>query len=248
MLEGAKRIWELYDDDEFKPLLIQGDHGFGKSAYASRLIAEVYSRINNQKPFWNWNHFKRHMGFNPEEVLTEWERKRGRDYCYHWDDAGNWLHSLDFYDPFVKEVGKYMQLARTDWSCIIFSTISVDDITSKIRGLRNAIIIDITKEGSSVKEPFRRSARAYIIRKTFKGHTWRDYQWEDTFNCHVPDEFFKKYKPLRDHYAQQSRDRARQKLKEREFRDLEAKVRMSNSVRRLKKYAERDTNQDIDVQ
>ncbi|GAG78362.1 unnamed protein product [marine sediment metagenome] len=35
MLDGAKRILELYEDDEFKPFIIEGDHGYGKSTYAN---------------------------------------------------------------------------------------------------------------------------------------------------------------------------------------------------------------------
>lgn len=246
MLQGTKRILELFDDDEFKAFIVQGDHGYGKSSYSNRLIADVYGHVfNGGTPLWKpkfskdieyW--FSSHMGFNPKEVIDEWQFKekredwllkrlggyprsilnkwqyhdKKRDYVYHWDDAGTYLHSLDFQDPFVKETGKYMQLVRSDWACVVFSAISASDITTKIRGLRNAIIIDIVKHGNNESHPYARIAEAYILRKSFKGKLWKDYQWKDTFSCHVPNDFYDWYHPLRDHYAEIFKQRMRKKL------------------------------------
>jgi len=216
MLAGAKFIIDLYNNDEFKPILIQGSHGFGKTTYANTLIAEVHSINNGGKP--NWEMVKKRIGYDPDEVLDTLDSigEGERWYAYHWDDAGTWLHSLDFQDPFVKAVGKYLQVARTDLACMIFSTISVGDVSSKVRGIRDAIIVDITKEGSepNSNEPYRknkRTARAYILRKTWKGREWKDYQWEERFDSHVPDKFYKWYKPIRDHYAKQAKQIAREK-------------------------------------
>jgi len=249
MLQGTKLILELFDNDEFKPFIVQGDHGYGKSSYSNSLVADVYGHVFNGgvplwKPCFNKNvreWFESHMGFEPKEVIYEWRNKAKRenwllknfgeypddhprevldnwrypdmkkDYVYHWEDSGTFLHSLDFQSPFVKETGKYMQVVRSDWACVIFSAISFDDITSKIRGLRNAIIIDITKN-SDKTHPYRRIAEAYIIRKTFKGKSWKDYQWRDTFNCHVPNDFYKWYHPYRDRYAEIFKDRMKEKL------------------------------------
>lgn len=212
MLAGAKYIIELFDNDEFKPFLIQGAHGWGKTSYANTLMAEVYSRNNDGIP--DWNKVKERLGYTPEEVLNDLDSipDGERWLCYHWDDAGTWLHSLDFQDPFVKQVGKYMQVARTDLACMLFSTISVSDVSSKIRGIRDSIIIDITKEGRDKTHINRRKARAYIERKTWKNRPWKDYQWEEYFDSHVPDGFYKWYKPKRDHYARLEKQKAREKL------------------------------------
>jgi len=102
---------------------------------------------------------------------------------------------------------------------MIFSTISVTDVSSKVRGIRDAIMIDITKDGCDRKSPYpskrnRRTARAYIERKTWKGRTWKDYQWEEYFNSHVPDNFYNNfYKPKRQYYAKLEKEKAREKLK-----------------------------------
>uniref|UniRef100_A0A6M3MA75 ATPase domain containing protein n=1 Tax=viral metagenome TaxID=1070528 RepID=A0A6M3MA75_9ZZZZ len=209
MLAGAKYILELYDNDEFKPFLIQGAHGWGKTSYANTLIAETYSIQNNGIP--DWDMVKKRIGYDPDEVLNQLDSipMGERWYVYHWDDAGTWLHSLDFQDPFVKAVGKYMQVARTDLACMIFTSISMGDVSSKIRGIRDAIIIDITKEGCDTGHPYRRTAKAYILRKTWKNREWKDYQWEEYFTSHVPDSFYRWYKPKRDYYSKQAKSAAR---------------------------------------
>jgi len=226
MLYGAKFIIELFDNDEFKPILIQGGHGFGKTSYANTLIAEVHSIHNGGTP--DWDMVKKRIGYDPDEVLDTLDDipEGERWYAYHWDDAGTWLHSLDFQDPFVKAVGKYMQVARTDLAAMLFTTISVTDVSSKIRGIRDAIIVDITKEGAeqNSSERYRRdrrTAKAYIKRKTWKGHDWKDYQWEEFFDSHVPGHpknpatFYGWYKPKRDKYAKQAKQIAREKWKTR---------------------------------
>jgi len=262
MFQGTKKILELFDKDEFKPFIVQGDHGFGKTSYANSLIADVYGHVfNGGQPLWDrWTTtgnypvqewFEFHTGFQPKEVLDEWQFKekrekwiynrldspeklvnkwqrklyedwhypdKKRDFIYHWDDAGMWLHSLDFQDPFVKDTGKYMQVVRSDWACVIFSAISAEDIVSKIRGLRHAIIIDIIKDSDKL-HPYKRVAEAYIMRDSYKGRTWKDYQWKDHFNCHVPDDCFGWYHPLRDKYAAIAKKRMRDKLSQREDLD-----------------------------
>lgn len=229
MLQGAKYIRRLFDDDEFKPIIIEGDHGYGKSSYANRLISEVYSKDNIHGNWDTQRLFPKHIGFHPRHVLDLWIKKRNiRDYAFHWDDAGLWLHSLDFQDPFVKEVGKYMQVVRSDWACVIFTAISKEDISSKIRGLRNAIVVEITKDGKDKTHPNRRTASAYIERKTWKGKIWKDYQWEEYFDSWVPGiyildntgsivkkkGFYGWYKPLRDEYSDMAKERMLRKLKE----------------------------------
>lgn len=244
MLQGTKLICELYDNDEFKPFIVIGDHSVGKSAYAESLISDVYGRVfNHGVPLWNnftdkvreW--FELHIGFTPKEVLDEWQfpdkrekwlldeygdyprevfndwqfPDKKKDYVYHWDDSGLWLHNLDFQDPFVKSTGKYMQVVKTDWACVIFSAINAEDVTGKIRGMRDAIIIEVTKN-SSERQPERRKAEAYVLRKSMKGKVWRDYLWEDNFSRWMPDPFFAWYHPLRSEYASIAKKLMRKKL------------------------------------
>lgn len=189
MLDGAKRILELYKEDEFKVFIVEGDNGFGKTTYCNRLISEVYSKDGIHGNWDTTKLFPHHLGFIPKHVIDLWNAKTKRDKCFHWDDAGYWLHNLDFQNKFVKDTGKYLQVARDDWACIMFSAISKEDVSSKVRGLRNAIIIDITKEGKGKDHPNRRTAFAYILRKGWKNREWKDEQWTETFDSHVPGNY-----------------------------------------------------------
>ena len=216
MLAGAQKIIDLYNNNEFKIFIVEGDHGYGKTAYANRLIAEVYHKVmpdGQLKPNWDVNLFKKHLGFHPKHVLDLWMNKRKRDYVFHWDDAGLWLNALDYQDPFVKEVGKYLQVARSDWGCIIFSCIDRDDIVNKVRSLRHAIVIDISKQGSSRIQPNIRTATAITNWKSRDAKkTGFNYVWEERYNCMMPDPFYNWYQPLRNKYSIMAKELIKDKL------------------------------------
>ena len=89
MLQGTKEIIRLYDNDEFKPFIIIGGHGLGKSSYATSLISDVYGHVfNHGVPYWEtftplvqeW--FEAHIGFHPREVIDEWELTDKREQCF----------------------------------------------------------------------------------------------------------------------------------------------------------------------
>lgn len=219
MLDGTKRVLENFDNDEFEIFILQGKNGYGKTTYANRIIAEVYSIRetkkwggNERNANWNIKLFKNHLGFHPLHVYNKWIKMKKRDYVFHWDDAGTWLHSLDYQDTFVKNVGKYLQTARTDWACIIFSAIDMNDIVNKIRNFKSCVIIDITKEGTRSKESTNFPSRLNL-RTATAWHYWHDRHnkqgsendWQEPFNCHVPDDFYKWYYPLRVKYARMSK-------------------------------------------
>ena len=126
----------------------------------------------------------------------------------------------------MKDAGKYMQVVRSDWGCVIFTAISAGDITSKIRGLKDAVIIEITKNADAY-HPYRRVAEAYILKKSFKGRFWKDPQWKDTFDCHVPPEFYSWYHPLRSRYATIAKQLMRRKIEQ--DKDLNLVIDNNNS-------------------
>jgi hypothetical protein len=212
MLAGAKRIIELYDNDEFEIFVINGKNGYGKTSYAHRIISEVYSK-DGVHGNWDVSVFEKRIGYHPDRVIRNWKSKRKRDYCYHWDDSGYFLNALDYQDPFVKEVGKYLQTARKKFGCIMFSCIDRSDIVNKIRNFKSAIIIDITKDANDKLHPNRRKATAW--------HYWRDRldkvgtenDWEEHFNCHVPDSFYAWYEPRRTSYTKMAEKVMYEKLK-----------------------------------
>lgn len=237
MLDATKRVLELYDNDEFELFIIQGKNGYGKTTYANRIIAEVYSHRNQNRwggnghtGNWNVNLFKNHLGFHPMKVLNRWTSMKKRDYVYHWDDAGVWLNAYDYQDPFVKEAAKYLQTARTDWACLIFSCIDKDDVIKKLRDFRSAVIIDVTKKGckTSTGKPSdinRRTANAWHYWKDRLGKLGTENDWEETFDSHVPDKFYEWYKPNRDRYARLNKRLMKQKARAK--KDIRTTTRFS---------------------
>jgi len=120
----------------------------------------------------------------------------------------------------------------------MFTAISKEDITSKIRGLRNAIVIEITKDGATKQQPNRRTAMAYILRKGWRGREYKDFQWTETFDSHVPGTyivsrkgepskknkgFYAWYKPKRDTYSQMAKELMARSAKEETDFDIEFK-------------------------
>lgn len=209
MLEASKRVLELYENNEFQVFIIEGWNGFGKSSYANNIISEVHSKDGIHQN-WDIGLFKKYLGFHPIRVLHKWKKQQSKNnigiqrhpdnYIFHWDDAGAWLHSLDYNNPYVKQVGKYLQTARTDWACIIFSCIDAEDLAKKIRCFSSAITIKITKD-SSYKQPYYRLATAKHSEKDWYNNVyWKD-DWTENFNCLMPDKFYSWYDPVRRTYA-----------------------------------------------
>jgi len=105
-----------------------------------------------------------------------------------------------------------MQTARTDWACIIFTCIDKSDIVNKIRSLRHAIIIDIHKKGKDAEHPNRRCATAISNWQSRGGRSGFNYVWEEYFNCHMPDNFYNWYLPLRLQYSSMAKQLIKDKL------------------------------------
>ncbi|GAG70055.1 unnamed protein product [marine sediment metagenome] len=204
MLAGTQRIKDLFNNNEFEVFIVCGKNGYGKSAYCNRLLAEVYS-IDGSSTNWSVPLLTQKIGFHPMKVISRWDKMKKRDYAYHWDDAGAWLHALDYQDFFVKSVGKFLQTARTKFGCIMFSCIDKADIISKIRNFKSAVLIDITKHGNIPNAPgerkFKRLATAWRYWEARSGKTGYAYEWEEPFSCKMPDKFFEWYEPVRNKYA-----------------------------------------------
>lgn len=204
MLAATQYALRKFDNNEFVIYVIVGKNGVGKTAYGNRVLAEIYS-IRERERYWgdgehaNWNItlFKRHMGYHPEEVKRLWDRMKRREIAFHWDDAGVWLSAYEHYDQYVQSIAKYLQTARTDFGCLMFSCIDKDDIISKIRNFRSTIIIEITKHENQPNSPYD-SER--FLRKATAWHYWSDRfnkvgtenDWEESFNCKMPGNFSEK--------------------------------------------------------
>jgi len=204
----AKKIDESYYADECKVFIPYGPLGIGKSAYACKVVAEVYGKKG--KP--NWEAVKEHLVFHPKDFVEKCVKlmeQNKKDKVLIWDDAGLWLFALEFNHPFIRAVIKYLNVARTNWGALIFTTPLPTWVIKKVRGFPQAISLKIVKRGSDkhrVSEPRPRLAKAYrfwISPDMKKSGVRRIY--EDKYSAQMPDNFYWDwYKPLRDDYANQA--------------------------------------------
>jgi len=204
MLFPSNLILKLFEEDEFKVIIITGDHGYGKSSYANQIISEVNS-IDGQRRNWNLNIFKDSLGFHPMNVTLRWLRMKNRKTVFHWDDAGLWLNAMDYQDPFVISVGKYLQVARTDWAALIFTCIDKEDVFAKLRNLRSAIVVEIVKH-SDKEHPNRRTAFAYEFWKSRTGSKkGTNNLWQEDFNCIMPGNHNETNPEIKNHPSEQDK-------------------------------------------
>jgi len=222
--------------DDFFGVIIEGVQRIGKSSFASQVGAEVFGEwevysvkrfgmdvpaVGCVKP--NYERVKKNVVFLPREFLDRVVGlERGiKEPLLIWDDAGFWLYALDWYEPFVKAVNKYIQLAGRQFACLIFTTPSASLISSKVLDampeLCKALIL---KEGFDTPWRKRRQARFYQSWKYPDGSKGGVYlYWIDRFDAMLPDDYYNWYKPISDSYLEQGKT-----LLKREVRRLDRRL------------------------
>lgn len=150
------------------------------------------------------------MVFHPKDFVARTEEmmmKGKKEKVLIWDDAGLWLYAMEHYHPFVRAVTKYLNVARTNWAALIFTTPLPLWVIRKVRGFPQAITLKIMKASSDIDNPCRqRIAKAYrmwITPDMRKSGVMEIYK--DKFTALMPNDFYWEwYKPLRDTYAKQA--------------------------------------------
>lgn len=210
----------LYDG--FAGLVIEGEQRIGKTSYISQALAEASGTWEKQyvkrlkKEAWvctetNYAPVKKYMRFKPEDYLDMILEIDDKILCAIWDDAGYWLFSLDWYDPFVKCVSKFMQVTGTIIGCIALTTPNKKLISSKVMDslpshLNTRVVR--TQRDTAYSRPRRaRTYKAWDYPDGKKGGVRKQFQ--DYYNAMLPDSFFAWYQPIRMKYV----DLAKQMMK-----------------------------------
>lgn len=200
-------IKRWYSDDELRIVIVEGTQGYGKSTYACQIAAEVYGT-------WQWNILKNYLAYDPEELLSRIEDKRKKSPLLIWDDAGNWLNANDYRKKWVKEASKYFQVARDDWGCMILTTVDAEDIANRIRNMNNRILVQITKRGKNVRQPYRRTARIFTKWKTpDKTRSGETNVIEERFKARMDDTFYGHYRVYRHGFNIKAKKRMREEAR-----------------------------------
>jgi len=195
----------------FFPLIVWGMPGCGKSTFAIKLLAQVYGeceldtstdppKVKVIKP--NWNAWKDWMVFYPQEFkkkVDETVEKKKQEKCIVWDDAGLWVSHRDRHHPFVKQVAGALNVVRTSFASVIFTTIDPGDLLKSIREMPGMHTGSPTKISGA--QPYHRTLRVYerwVAPDTVKRGVKPIY--EERYNIWLPDDVFEEYDKVRREY------------------------------------------------
>lgn len=206
----SEKILEWHYNDELGIVIIHGQQGYGKSTYGALSGAEVYGHDEGTGTFYyDWDELRNYIVFTPRQFLEISRRQHFKQRLVIWDDAGYWLNALDYYDPLVKAVGKFMEVARSKWGAIVFTCSDQKQILSKIRNIPHAYTIKVIKAQTVHKKNPRHEwvgdRRLAKVHKSWVSEdlkkTGRKTKNWDVFYAHMPNYFYKWYKPFRDSFC-----------------------------------------------
>jgi len=198
-LRMAKFVDQLFYEDECTVGMAYGGFmGTGKSAFCIKTEAEVlgkHSGFEDNEP--NYEAVKSFLDFPPKDFVERLLRMKRREKMTIWDDMGLWLFALDWYNPFVKAVCKYLNVARTDWAFIFGNTPSPKMVAKRIQNFPEIIRVKIVKVASNSDHPSKpRIATAYQVWITpDMKKTGVRRMFVDHYDAMMPDDFFGWYKP-----------------------------------------------------
>ncbi|MHC4573395.1 MAG: hypothetical protein ACYS76_04575 [Planctomycetota bacterium] len=174
----------------------------GKSAYAMKVLGEVYEYFYGEKL--SIDLLKEFMGWHPAEVIAQWYQIEERIPAYIWDDAGYWLYSMDWNNPLLKAVQKYFNVIGTDMNTLILTTPDPTWILSKLINMPGTLRGNCMKSGN--KSRWGRICRGYKpYRSADLKKTGVNTSWEDRYSCKIPQGIYDWYKPIRDRYARMAK-------------------------------------------
>jgi len=164
-----------------------------------------------------WKYFRPYFGWSPDENVERWINLEERIPLFCWDDAGYWLHSLNWTDPLLQAIQKYFNVIGTDMNNVILTTPSPDWILSKISQMPGTVRIKIVKRDGGISDApskmYSRLGLAYRpwISPDRKTHGVNKI-FKDNYNCLIPDEIYKEYYPIRKAYARLAKEAIRNAL------------------------------------
>jgi len=261
-IESLRTSWMINHAhylDDFFGMIVEGRQRIGKSSYCCQCLAEAHGEWSHWedrgvqytqcvKP--EYDSIKKWVVFPPKDFIgLVLEIPMGeKEKAVYWSDAGFWLFALDWYDPFVKTVAKYIQLSGRQFGGIFFSTPNKKLISSKVlESMPEIYVCRIHKQGVDTRTYKPRLAKIY--------EKW-DYpdgrkggvktRWKDKYNAILPNDFWGWYKPESDRYMdvgkrilEREYDAMQRKLSKREKEDqMEDVHKAVGSPERIKEIEE----------
>lgn len=233
----ARKIVKNYERDDFNIFIIHGTPRIGKSAYIIKVIIQVLWYLHQEKVT-SWKQIEPYFGWHPEEISERWLDIKKRIPFYVWDDAGYWLHSLNWTDPVLQAIQKYFNVIGTDMNTVVLTTPSPEWILSKINKMPGVIRTKIIKSTGGISDaPSKMYGRLALSYKPWISPDRKKHGvnkiFKDNFKCLIPDEIYKDYFPIRRKYALMAKEAIRETLMiQRQLGSLE-RLKVTSRLRRL---------------
>lgn len=214
----TRQINKWHDMNQFRIILVYGHSGLGKSAYSWKCLQELYPHqkdikvlkkdpvLDEGRLLWEedkgspYSDIRKYLIFKPEELLnfSEYMTKYKKRYkAILIDDAGLWFASERWRDPFVEAAIKWLQVARSIVSTVIFTTTNPNNIVRRLR----------TSDMYTVRiRPYRkgwRHAKGYSQSVMVNNKTYFKTIWEDAFYYYIEDNLYSWYKDVRASYVKE---------------------------------------------
>lgn len=235
----ARLIVKNYERDDFSLVIVSGNLRKGKSAYAIKCVEQAgkylgtFKELNKRELCW-------YMGWEPNEVVALWQRNTKREPFFIWDDAGYWLHSMNWHDDLMIAIQQYFNVIGTDYNTVILTTPSPHWVLSKIAKFPEMVHVRITKRTGGNPDSdyykFARKARGY------KRWTSPDLKragvnvlFDDQFSCKIPDHIYEWYYPMRREYAQEAKQSIVENLRRKTEKQRLEDLKTMRNIRRYEK-------------
>jgi len=221
--------------DDFTLWIIEGPLRIGKSAYVMKAGFQVLEYFYGEPM--TWEAMKPYMGWHPAENVEKWLNVKERQPFFIWDDAGMWLFSLDWADPLMVAIQKYMNVVGTDYNNLVLTTPSASWILSKISNMPGMRRIKIIRSTSRKPDaPSKLNARTAICYQPWRSPDLKKHgvykRFYDKYSCMIPDEIYDIYYPIRREYARLAKEAIREQLRLRstlsEVQQLKIQKRLRN--------------------
>lgn len=205
---SAWNINQAFYYDSFNSMVVEGLQRSGKTSYVVKSFANAFGEWEF-KPYRHvvkpdFEEVKNWLTFMPKEYLNVIMDLKEKVRGIILDDAGLWLYALDWYDPFVKAVNKWLQVCGTRFGSVFLTTPDKSLISSKILdALPQMKVCRIEKAGIDRLKHRPRLAKVYEKWNYPDGKKGGvKHLYSDRFNAILPDDFFNWYQPKREGYVE----------------------------------------------
>jgi hypothetical protein len=161
------------------------------------------------------------MVFLPSEFVKkvdEIQNKGERAPLLVWDDAGLWASSYNYFDKIAIAIGDYLNVARTDFASIVFTTPNPSWLLKRIReipGIYFSKVVNHRRGYDNASHKRKRWLLAYRLWKdVLNDKIGRELEYYDFFDVKLPESVFKEYDKVRRKYAIIAKKRLEEILEE----------------------------------